>query len=222
MKTNIFDYKLYILDLDGTLYFQKPMRFKMLLFLMFSAIRNPANIKKILVVSSYRKIREHWEHRALPDLEYQQYKAVAENKHCSVEYVQQAVWEFMFNAPLPYLGKYKDEMLAEKIGQLRRQGKRVVVYSDYPTTEKLKALQIEVDNTYCAFDTEIGSLKPRPEGLSYILQKEQVNMRDAIMIGDRYVKDGQAAINCGMDYLILPSNRKRRYALLSKIFCNQK
>ena len=180
MGKGLNEYQLFIFDLDGTLYFQKPLRFKMLLFLLFRAIRHPANIKKILVVSSYRKIREHWEHRALPDLEYQQYKAVAENKHCTVEYVQQAVWEFMFHAPLPYLGKYKDEMLAEKIDQLRSQGKRVVVYSDYPVTEKLKALHIEVDNTYCAFDAAIGSLKPSPEGLSYILCNEQMNAEDAI------------------------------------------
>lgn len=213
-------YRLYVFDLDGTLYFQKPLRLKMAWFLVKSAIKKPSNIKRILIVSDYRKMRETWTGAAIKDLEYQQYKAVADKNNCAVDYVRQAIHEFMFDAPLPFLKKYKDERLAGIITSLREQGKRVVVYSDYPVDLKLKALGIEVDNMYCAFDEEIGSLKPGPEGLSYILRREGFDAKEALMIGDRFEKDAQSAINNGMDYLVLSSKREKRDIVLAEIFGN--
>ena len=53
-------------------------------------------------------------------------------------------------------------------------------------------------------------MKPDPKGLQVILHQLQMKPEEVIMVGDRYEKDGLAAVANQMDYIILDSNKKKR------------
>ncbi len=124
----------------------------------------------------------------------------------------------MYEQPLKTLFKCRDEKLAYLMTSLREEGIPVLVYSDYPVKEKLKALEIRADGMYSALDREIMSLKPEPKGLIEILRQWELKPSEAVMIGDRDCKDGQAARNVGMDYIILEKKKGKRKLLYEQLW----
>ncbi len=152
-------------------------------------------------------------------LDEAQYCYVSRKMHMSAEHVCAVVEEWMYEKPLSTLMECRDEALVDFINILREQGISVMIYSDYPVADKLRALDIPADKTYSALDEDIMSLKPDPKGLLKILSDNQFQPSDIIMIGDRMSKDGQAAINTGVDYIILEKSataREKLYAELLK------
>jgi len=219
-KKNIMEYDVFIFDLDGTLYYQKPFRIRMLCALLGHVLAHPMSIKDLMIIKTYREVREQWEKyekEALPEarmcLDERQYAYVAAKKKVTPERVKRAVELFMLKMPLRILPSYRDEILAELIQKLKTKKKTVVIYSDYPVEDKLKCLGIEADACYTSGDEEIGCMKPDPKGIQVILNAFCCESADAVMIGDRYEKDGIAAQKNGVDYIIVDSSRKERAKL---------
>lgn len=220
LRKNINDYDIYIFDLDGTLYFQKPFRIAMARYLAFYVLRHPFAVKDIFLLKLYREIREDWDKysndsigKSLPEdlsMEDKQYSYVARKKNVSFESVKKAVSFFMLEAPLSILPKYVDSDLKHFIEELKKKGKTVVIYSDYPVIDKLKALSIEGDYCYTSEDENIGTMKPDKKGIRVILSDLNVSSDVAVMIGDRYEKDGLSAIANNVDYMILSSKKSER------------
>lgn len=231
-KQKISDYKVVIFDLDGTLYYQKPFRLHMLFFLLKYVLCHPVSIKDILIIKKYREIRENWaqyEEGSIEDLDTdfntdldtRQYMFVAKQMKLmkvSAERVKKAVSFFMLEAPLTLLPKYRDDELANMINRLKAEKITTAVYSDYPVEEKLAALGICVDACFTSADKEIGCMKPDPRGLQYILSSLHCKPEEAILIGDRYEKDGLAAIGNKMDYVILSASAKKRHEECKELF----
>ena len=204
-------YKLVIWDLDGTLYFQQEFRLKMVMLLLKNLFLRPSKWKELFVILNYRQIRETWDASdSGNDLEMRQYVETALKCRIQPEEVKRIIIHWMHEEPLKHLLPYRDEEAALRIKEMQKQGIRNVVYSDYPTKDKLKALEICVEDSFAASDEEIGCMKPNPKGIEYILEKYEVDKKDAIMVGDRMEKDGEAAIASGIDYLILKRKRKER------------
>ena len=109
----------------------------------------------------------------------------------------------MQQIPLSYLRDYRNEWAAKEIPRLSEKGVRNVIYSDYPAADKAKALEIAVEHCFCSGDPQIGCMKPNPRGILYILEELKVSPEEAVMIGDRYEKDGKAALSAGIDHMIL-------------------
>lgn len=222
-KKFLTDYKAVIFDLDGTLYYQKPFRKRMLLFLAGYMLKRPACIKDLLIIKRYREVRENWEDCIIeggcPDdgtltgLEEQQYQYVADKMKVGYDRVKNAVAFFMLEAPLKLLPPYKDEILSEWIDRLHKENRTVIVYSDYPVENKLEALGIRADACYTSSDSRIDCMKPDPKGLHVILEDIGCTASDVLMIGDRYEKDGLAAKRNDMDYIIVSSSRRERRKL---------
>lgn len=205
------EYKLVIWDLDGTLYFQQEFRVKMAMVLLRNLILRPVKWKELVVILKYRQIREKWDASdSGADLEMRQYAETALRCRMKTEEVRRIIICWMHEEPLKHLLPYRDEDAVELMNTLQKQGILNVVYSDYPTIDKLNALNIKVKDSFAASDKEIGCMKPNPKGIEYILQKYEIHKKDAIMIGDRLEKDGEAAIAAGIDYLILRRKRKER------------
>ena len=204
-------YKLVIWDLDGTLYFQKEFRLKMAMVLVQKLVFTPFHWKDAFVILKYRSLREAWDASDIgEDLEKRQYAKTGESFHLSAEEVKLIISRWMLEEPLLHLKAYRDEIAVKTIKILQKKGIETIVYSDYPTIDKLKVLEIEVSGSYAATDDVIACMKPNPKGLEYILSKYQIAKEDAIMIGDRMEKDGEVAKAAGIDYLILERKRKER------------
>lgn len=204
--------------MDGTLYYQKPFRLKMLLVLLTKLALNPFHWKELRVIFYYRRLREKWDAMdAQADLEERQYEACAKKCGCKGKEVENIIKRWMQEEPLVHLKAYQDEQAAKLIGQLRSEGVLNAVYSDYPTADKLEALGISVDRQFCSADSQISCMKPNPKGILYILDAMGIQAEDALMIGDRMEKDGEAAKAAGVDWLILSAVKASRNTQYSKI-----
>ncbi|MBQ9990266.1 MAG: HAD family hydrolase [Lachnospiraceae bacterium] len=214
----INEYQLIIWDLDGTLYYQKPFRKKMVQMLLGGLLLKPSHWKEIMVILRYRRLREKWDAADTEaGLEKRQYEACGKQCGLSGERVREIIEHWMHAEPLKYLKVYRDEEAAGIIAALRKQGIQNVVYSDYPTKDKLKALEISVDRQFCSADRKISCMKPNPRGILHILEVMGVGPEAALMVGDRMEKDGEAAREAGIDCLILKSGRSDRALQYQKI-----
>lgn len=189
------DYQAVIVDLDGTLYYQKPVRIAMLKEMLLRFWR----VREFLVVKKYRDLFE---------------QGLNEKERLSrlPSYASVVIQEWMVDRPCPYVAKYKDSELIGLLEGAKAVSVMVIVYSDYPVKEKLRALRFFPDAAYRSED--IGHLKPEAEGLKRILEKQGISPDHCLVIGDRDEKDGALARNLGSEKLILPSSVSDRKTVL--------
>jgi phosphoglycolate phosphatase/putative hydrolase of the HAD superfamily len=208
-------YPAVIFDVDGTLYYQKPLRRIMAVRLFLHYMVRPWRWMDLAILKTFRALREKGEYGE-GCLAVLQYQAVADHLDVPIERVRAVVEKWMEVCPRFYLRYCKDQRLADWIISLRKAGVLTVAYSDYPVEEKLKALGIEMDFHFCATDAAINRLKPDPKGLAAILAALSLSAKDCLMVGDRDEKDGECARRVGMDYQILPSGASRRRTSLNQ------
>ena len=192
------DYQAIIVDLDGTLYYQKPVRIAMLKTMLLHFWR----FRDFLIIKRYRELFE----RGLNKQE--RLSRLPENAPSVVQ-------EWMIKRALPYLTRYRDNALISLLNETKKNGKTIIVYSDYPVIEKLAAVGFTPDQAYSSND--VGCMKPNPDGIIRILQTQGLNPGDCIVIGDREEKDGALARNMGANALILPANEEERKEIYHKI-----
>jgi FMN phosphatase YigB (HAD superfamily) len=171
--------------MDGTLYYQAPLRFCMCIELMLYYVVRLQRIAELFMLYRFRKSYE---------------RGVLEQGNSVIEY-------WMHERPLRYISQFRDKKLIFLIQRLRKHGTKIAVYSDYPVQRKLTALpDLTIDHTFCAADSAIQCLKPDPAGLKNILRITNETAENSLFIGDRYKKDGKCAENAGVDYIILDNN----------------
>jgi len=95
--------------------------------------------------------------------------------------------------------------LHDTLGQARKQGFRLGVFSDYPANEKLRAMGVLdlFDAVVTAQDPEVQRFKPHPRGIEVTMDRLGVSKREAIYIGDRADVDGEAADRAGVRCVIV-------------------
>lgn len=91
----------------------------------------------------------------------------------------------------------KKVLAAVKAHQLR--GVKMIVYSDNPVREKLKAIEFQPDASFCA--DEIHCMKPDAHGLIKILSRLELVPDEVLYIGDRDDRDELCARAAGVNYL---------------------
>jgi HAD superfamily hydrolase (TIGR01549 family) len=172
-------YGAYILDMDGTLYHQLPVRFCMAFSLAAYYI---CHLNLLNELSEIRRFRA--------DIE----NGVIKEPVGAVKY-------WMEEAPLKYIKTFRNKKLISFIELQKQRGALIAVYSDHPAKEKCGILNIRADYIFCSRDKEINCIKPDSRGLKYIVELLNLNVKETLYIGDRYKKDGLCAKALGMDYL---------------------
>ncbi len=195
---NLLDYQAVIADLDGTLYYQKPVRRamgkEMLLHFWHMA--------DFFTVFRYRRLYEkgYQEKQRLDRLSPRAPKVIR---------------EWMIERPLKHIAKNRDAELIALLSSLQKKNVPVIVYSDYPFAEKLCALGFAPSQAYCSDD--LGCLKPDASGLMRILRSQGIAPEKCLVIGDRREKDGALAADMNSESIILSPEKHERLGTYERL-----
>jgi len=197
-----------LFDVDGTLYYQIPLRIIMASFLILSNLQNPKELlRKIRVVSIYRKSQEALRKmkEPQPDLYRSQIKLTALKTGEPISYIESLVKEWFEKRPLPFIRLFRRKKMINIFQLFHQMGLKVGVYSDYPVGDKLKALGISqyVSTVVSGKDSELCGFKPETNGFALAAQRMGLAISEILYIGDRPEVDGAGAVQAGMPVLII-------------------
>ena len=196
------DIRLVAFDVDGTLYRQRPLRLWMGCDMVLHTVAK-CDLNAISVVSAYRRIRERLAAEEVVDFERVLIAETAKATSMSPERVHAIVSEWIETRPLRYLRSCLFSGVPQLFAGLKRAGKKIGIFSDYPATEKLAAMGLAAHHVVAASD--VGLLKPHARGLQLLMAAASVSARETLFIGDRADRDGVAAQRAGVRILIRSS-----------------
>lgn len=203
-----------VLDVDGTLYDQRPLRLAMAWRLGRYCAGSPREgLPALRIIRAYRRAQEVLRH-AVPGREPLagwQLRIAAESVGVEEELVRQVVERWMEREPLDLLRRGLRPGLGDFLAEAKRRGLRLAALSDYPLRAKLGALGLEAafDARVCAQDPEVNRLKPDPRGLRVALARLDAAAAEALYVGDRPDVDAAAARAAGMRCVIVGCRGRR-------------
>jgi HAD superfamily hydrolase (TIGR01549 family) len=193
--------KLVVFDLDGTLYDQRAVRLAMAGDLLVHCAKT-RSLRDLRLVSAYRKLREQLAEDGAEDFEGELHARLGASHGIAPHEVAAKSEEWLERRPLRRLLRARIAGADALFTALRRSGRRVGVWSDYPVVHKLASLELEADFICAATDPEIRRLKPDPAGLLRMMSQAEVEPHETLMIGDRPERDGVAAERAGVHFLL--------------------
>ena len=185
-----------VFDVDGTLYHQAPLRREMARQLVVAHAMHPLRGRRVLrALSAYRHAQENLRHASGANLAMQQIELASSNSGIPTTEMQRLVERWMETTPLGVLSRFARAGLRPSLVQLRANGARLAVLSDYPSEQKLRALGVDdlFDVVLCAQDPTVGVFKPHPRGIEVAVERLGVSCADAVYVGDRPEVDAAAA-----------------------------
>ena len=208
LPIDLRDLKALIVDVDGTLYRQRPVRRVMLWRLLRAHAWRPAlGIRTLRVLRAYRRAHEALRTMpaGTPDLADRQVQLACDWTGLSPAMVGACVTRWFEREPLDLVGRAVRDGVPECLQAARDRNVRLGVLSDYPAGEKLAAMGIAhfFDVTVSAQDDAVRELKPSPRGLEVVLQSLAVECHRALYVGDRPEVDAAAAARAGVPCVII-------------------
>ncbi len=200
--------KAWLLDLDGTLYKAKPLKWAMAAEL---ALLGAPAVKALRVFRRlHETLREEW--HTDPELEFdpspfhEQIKRAADISGVAHELVRSHVEEWMIQRPSKWMRRFERTELITRVVEFRDKGGKTALVSDYPAEYKIKAMGYRH-----LFDTVVSSgdhpkvrrLKPAPDPFLIAAEELGVPPEDCLVIGDRDDADGGSARAAGMDFELI-------------------
>jgi HAD superfamily hydrolase (TIGR01549 family) len=200
--------KALIVDVDGTLYRQGPVRRAMLWRLLCSHIGHPAQgLTTLRLLRAYRIAQEKLRRSSLfdGDLAAEQLRLACKHVKVEPEVVHSCVGRWIEQEPLQFLARSLRDGVMEFLEAVVNRGLRLGVLSDYPAVAKLEAMGMAhfFDVIVTAQDPEVQAFKPNPQGLKVALERLGVRKREAVYIGDRPDVDVSAASSAGLACVIM-------------------
>ena len=201
MVKNLSKYSTLIFDLDGTLYYQKPVRLLMFLRLILYYSLHIHRIKELFALKQYRQLRETRLDADSLNFEEKQILEVSKNFSIPPEDVRNLLKTWLINKALFAVKIFKKRKLLKYMEKLQKSAVIVIVYSDYPVKEKLQAINFRPDYSFYSNDDLIRCMKPDAGGLLRIIDFLKLNKEFVLYVGDRDERDGLCAQLAGIDYL---------------------
>lgn len=199
------DKKAWLLDLDGTLYKAKPLRWAMAAEL---ALLGAPALKSLRVFRRHHEIlREEW--LANPDLEFhpspfeEQLRRASSVSNVELEAVRAHVEEWMIKRPSKWMRRFERTELIARVVAFRALGGKTALVSDYPAESKIVAMGYRE-----LFDAVVSNgdhprlrrLKPAADPFLLAAEELGVHPKDCLVIGDRDDADGGSARAAGMAF----------------------
>ena len=195
-----------ILDVDGTLYRQGPVRRQMALRVAAACVTQPLRTRR--AVRAIRAFRNNLETlRSGPaensDHPAQQLRRTVEQTGMPRELVESLIEEWMFKRPLALIGSYPRKGLHRFLGQALKSGIRLGAFSEYPCEGKLECLGVRdsFSVVVSSCDPAVRRFKPDPAGFGHTARQLGSEPQATLVIGDRDDADGAGARAAGMRYL---------------------
>ena len=183
-------YKALIFDLDGTLYYQTPVRIIMAVYMLVHYILRPMKIRELFAVLKYRQLREKLFGIDKQDFNIQQINETAKTSGLLPVETERVINFWMNEAPLKAVRFFRRKKLLEGMKKLQASGKKIIIYSDYPAKEKLKALGFSPDYVFWSNDGIINCMKPDSSGITLALKVVGLEYANILYVGDRFDRDG--------------------------------
>jgi HAD superfamily hydrolase (TIGR01549 family) len=203
----------WLVDLDGTLYRQKPVRLAMALELV---VCGPHRIR---LVQAFRRAQEALRIENSPAPVFadapristrvdrspydEQLRRAAEAVGQPIETIRPLLQHWMEERPAKWLRMFRRQSLLTEIAAFRATGGKTALVSDYPAETKLAGMGVRNLFDLVVASGEPGgpaTLKPSPEGFLLAAQRLQIAPADCLVIGDRHDADGQAAARARMKF----------------------
>lgn len=201
-----------ILDVDGTMYVQRPVRLGMLFRLSAYALQHPRDGRAcLLALRAYRRAQEQLRNDPVAEghAGREQIALAARMAGLGEHAVRRHVEHWMEREPLGLVARAARPGLRDFLLASREHGACIGVFSDYRADEKLRALGIRdlVDVVRSAQDDACGRFKPNPAGLLLVAAELGVAAGSAVYIGDRPEVDAIAAKRAGMRAFIVTGTK---------------
>lgn len=193
------NYKAWILDFDGTLSRQMPVRIFMAIWLAGYYFFHPWRLKEIFILMNWRKLREERFCADKKNFRKLQLEEVSRRYKISISSIEKILNTWLIEHPLKILLFCVRRKLLNAAKNYQRRDVKMIVYSDNPVKEKLIAIDFFPDASFSA--DELCCMKPDVHGLKKILAEFKLNPTDVLYIGDRDDRDGICAKAAGIDYL---------------------
>lgn len=206
LAARLHERKLVIFDVDGTLYDQSRLRRAMAVRLL-SHVAMTGNISTLKALKAYRHTREIAADAEQQNFENEAIAAAARAGKISQDQAREIVAEWMHQRPLPLLARCRYAGVVEIFADLRKRGTLIGILSDHPAEAKIAAMGLEADAIAYAGGDGVPLQKPDPGGLHYLMKQTSIAPSDAILIGDRRDRDGEAGRRIGIDVLIRSDKR---------------
>lgn len=204
---NITEVKGILLDVDGTLYYQAPVRLFMIILLIINGYSFRKCMRTLKVIRHYRRSQEklrseNFLQENSGDLQMQ---LTSEVTNEPVSFVKEVVEEWLGRRPLPFVRMFRRNGMEKCLRKWHGNSLKLGVFSDYPVRDKLKALGITdyIKVAVSSFDKEVRGFKPRTNGFAVAADKMGLEPYEILYIGDRPDIDGVGALNAGMKVIIL-------------------
>jgi FMN phosphatase YigB (HAD superfamily) len=200
--------KAVLLDVDGTLYRQGPLRRRMAIELFAFAVLHPVvGFRTVSTLHTFRRMRESLR-GTLPEgcsCEGLQYERPAKILGVAPQEVRQVVKVWMHERPLRHLRSCLRPGLARFLGACSKRGISVGALSDYPTHDKLGALGVLsfFGLELCSTSPGIDAFKPSPAGILSACRSWGLNPEEILVVGDRAEIDGEAARAAGAAFVLI-------------------
>jgi HAD superfamily hydrolase (TIGR01549 family) len=209
-----------LLDVDGTLYHQRPMQGLMALELSTLPVMHQSFTTTYQIwqaLAQFRRVREDLRgiHQTEPCLRQRQYREVARQVGMQPAKIEAIVCEWMMQRPLKYLRLCQRRGILPFCAFLQERSIQIGVFSDYPVREKVSILGLSpwLSVALCATDPEINAFKPHPRGFLHACALWGFPPEEVLYVGDRVEVDAAGATSVGMSCVILCRRRRRHYRL---------
>ena len=196
-----------LFDLDGTLYWQTPLRVCMGLELLTLPLTSPFRARRQWrALAAYRRAQEQLRSGGTtrrPDAA--QASVAAADAGVTVGEIEALAAEWIHRRPLKYLPLLRSRGLLAVLDVLARAGVPAGVLSDYPADAKLRALGLHerFAPVLSANSDGIHALKPNPRGFLRACALWRLVPGEVLMVGDRPDVDAAGAHAAGMPCVIV-------------------